>query len=260
MPRTIWNGVISFGMVTIPIGIYPATSEKDLGFNQLHASCGTRIKQQRWCPLDQVVVETDQVQRAYEYAKGQYIPITDEDIANLPVPTKQTIEILSFVDADKIDPVFFDKAYYIEPDKLGKKPYALLLKALQLKKVAAFAKVALRNKEHLCVLRESGKKIILETLFYADEVREGIDLSDSDLDVGERELKMAESLIEMLYEEFEPEKYTDLYREKLLELIEAKVAGKQLIQSPEAPAPNQVIDLMDALKASLEAAKTRKSS
>jgi DNA end-binding protein Ku len=260
MPRTIWNGVISFGMVSIPIGIYPAAQEKDLGFNQLHSTCGTRIKQQRFCPLDQVVVQPEQIQRAYEYAKGQYIPVTDEDLAGLPVPTKQTIEILAFVDAAKIDPVYFDKTYYIEPEKLGKKPYALLLKAIEKKGVAALAKVAFRNKEHLCLLRDGGNKIVLETLYYADEIREGMTLSGADLEVGDRELMMAESLVDMLYEDFQPEKYTDTYREKLLELIEAKVAGKQMIQSPEAPPPSQVIDLMEALKASVEAAKSRKSS
>ena len=260
MPRTIWNGAITFGMVSIPIGVYPAISEKSVAFHQIHAKSGTRIVMQKYCPTCKRAVEPDEIERGYEYTKGHYIIVTDDELAKLPVPTKQTIEILSFIDSDEIDPIYYDTAYYAEPEKIGRKPYAVLLTALEAQKVVALAKVALRNKERLCVLRPSGRHLVINTLYYPDEVREATDLNESDMEVGERERKMSESLVEMLKDKFEPEQYHDTYREKLLALIEAKADGKQLkeVDEPERPS-NPVIDLMDALKASLAAAKKRKT-
>lgn len=259
MPRSLWNGAIAFGMVTIPISLSPAVGEKHISFNQLHKECGSRIKLQKYCPTCKRVVEPSEIERGYEYTKGHYITVTDEDMANLPVPSKQTISIQAFVKASEIDPVYYDTSYAIEPNKMGKKPYALLLKALETKNVVAIAKVALREKEHLCLLRASGKHLVMETLFYPDEVRESIELSESDLDISDKELKMAESLVEMLSEDFEPEAYRDTYREKLVEMIEAKAEGQEIKAVTEPEPESNVIDLMDALRASVEAAKKRKS-
>jgi DNA end-binding protein Ku len=246
-------------MVSIPIGVYPAIGEKDVAFHQIHAESGTRITYQKYCEECKRAVKPEEIQRGYEYSKGQYVVVTDEELNKLPVPAKQIIEILAFVDADEIDPIYYDRSYYIEPEKVGRKPYALLLKAVGEKRVVALAKVALRNKEHLCVLRGSGRHLVMETLFYPDEVRDATELNESDMKISDRELKMAESLVDMLKDKFEPERYHDTYREKLLELIEAKAEGKELktVKEPEHEA--KVIDLMEALKASVEAAKKRKT-
>ncbi len=259
MPRTIWNGTISFGMVSIPIGVYPAIKEKDVAFHQIHEKTGTRITNQKYCEECKRAVKPEEIVRGYEYSKGNYVIVTDEDLEKLPVPTKQTVEIVSFVESSEIDPIFYDTCYYIEPEKVGHKPYALLLKVLEEKKVVALAKVALRNKEHLCVLRPSGRHLVMETLFYPDEVRDATELAASDMEISDRELKMAESLVEMLQDKFKPEEYHDEYREKLLALIEAKAEGRELTEI-KTPAPeSNVIDLMEALKASVQAAKKRKS-
>jgi len=259
VPRTIWNGTISFGMVSIPIGVYPAISEKDVAFHQIHAKSGTRITNQKYCESCKRAVKPEEIERGYEYSEGQYIIVTDEDLKKLPVPTKQTIEILSFVDAKEIDPIYYDTTYYIEPEKVGKKPYALLLKAIQSKSVVALAKVALRNKEHLCILRGAERHLVMETLFYPDEIRDASDVSEADLNIADRELEMAESLVDMLKGKFEPQHYHDTYREKLLALIEAKAEGKELKPIKDSEPESNVIDLMDALKASLAAVKKHKA-
>ncbi|MGB2693718.1 MAG: Ku protein [Dehalococcoidia bacterium] len=258
MPRSIWNGVVSFGMVSIPVKLYTATESKDVSFRQLHETCGSRLRQPRWCPICEREVPLDEVQRGYEYAKDEHIVLTDEDFAKLPLPSKHTIELSAFVEAQEIDPVYYERSYYIEPDEVGIKPFALLMRALKEKELTAVAKIAIRNKERLCALRPHNGTLMLETLFYPDEIRvqKGADLPE--VNVSDKELTMAFSLIDLMAEEFDPEKYNDQYREALREIIEAKLQGVEIAEAPAPAGGGKVIDLMAALKESVEAAKGRK--
>jgi DNA end-binding protein Ku len=257
MPRAIWSGSISFGMVTIPVKLYGATESKDISFNLLHATCGTRLQQRRWCPTDEVDVPWSETVRGYEYAKGQYVTLTEEDFERLPLPSKHSIDLTAFVEEREIDPVFYERSYYLEPTERAEKPYALLVKALGEKKLSAVATITIRKKEQLCVLRPHEGTMMLETLYYPDEVRteRGVDLSS--VKVSDRELDMAFTLIDILRRPFDPSEYHDHYREALAELIEAKLEGKQVVKAP-TPRDTRVLDLADALKRSVEAAKKTK--
>jgi len=259
MPRSIWNGLISFGMVSIPVKLFAATESKDISFHLLHQECGSRLKQLRWCPVCEREVEWGEVVRGYAYAKDQHVIMSDEDFDKLPLPSRHTIELSAFVKAPEIDPVFYEKSYYLEPDEMGLKPFALLMRALREKELTAIAKIAIRNKEQLCALRALDGTLILETLFYPDEIRveKGAELPE--VAVSQRELDMAFALIDLLSEPFEPEKYRDQYREALMEIIEAKLQGAEIMEAPPAPAA-KVVDLMTALRASVEAAKKRKEA
>ena len=260
MHRPIWKGAITFGMISIPVKLFGATESKDLAFNTLHKEWKSRLKQKRWCPVDDREVFQDEVIKAYEYSKDSYVEILDEDLEGLPLPSKHTIELTSFVNQSEIDPVYFEKTYYLEPEEIGAKPYSLLLRALKSKQVSGVAKIALRNKESLCVLRASDNNMLmLETLYYPDEIRTADIPAAPDVLVSPAELNMALSLVEMLQEEFDPKKYQDEYRAALLDLIQAKRNGTELVAAPEAPLP-RTVDLMAALKASLEAARKGKAA
>src|SRR5215208_3362192 len=254
MPRAIWSGSISFGMVTIPVKMYSATESKDISFHLLHAADGARLQQKRWCPVDETEVPWSETVRGYEYAKGQYVTLTEEDFERLPLPSKHTIELSAFVEEREIDPVFYERSYYLEPGERAEKPYALLLKALAEKKLSAVATITIRQKEQLCVLRPNEGALMLETLYYPDEIQleRGADLSH--VKVSDRELDMAFTLIDILRRPFDPSEYHDHYREALAELIEAKLEGKQVVTAP-AQRDTRVIDLADALKRSVEAAR-----
>jgi DNA end-binding protein Ku len=242
-------------MISIPVKLFGATESKDLAFNNLHKECKSRLKQKRWCSVDEREIFPDEIVKAFEYSKDSYVEITDEDLESLPVPSKHTIELTSFVQQVEIDPVYFERTYFLEPEQIGAKPYALLLRALKTKQVSAVAKIALRNRESLCVIRASDQNVLmLETLYYADEVRTADLPATPDVLVSQPELTMALSLVEMLQEPFDPKKYSDQYRTALLDMIEAKRNGQEIVAAPETPLP-QTVDLMAALKASLEAAK-----
>jgi DNA end-binding protein Ku len=256
MPRSIWNGVISFGMVSIPVKLFTATQSKDVSFHQLHEECNSRIKQQLYCPVDDRVVTRDELVRGYEFSKEQHVIVTDEDLEKLPLPSAHTIALSAFVEGDAIDPIYYERSYYLAPDEVGVKPFALLMRALKEKGLTALAKVSLRNKEQLCALRPQDGTLMLETLYYPDEIR--VEETESpDIDVSDRELEMAYSLIDLLTEPFDPEKYHDDYRGALMEIIEAKLQGQEIVE--QAPMPEtKVVDLMAALKASVDAAKKQK--
>jgi DNA end-binding protein Ku len=213
----------------------------------------------RWCPADERAVEMNEIVRGYEYARDQYVILTDEDFEKLPLPSKHTIDLNAFVKAEEIDPVYYEKTYYLEPDEKAVKPYALLLRALEEKGLVAIAKIAIRNKERLCALRPMDGTVVLETLFYPDEIRAGKETGIEQVKVSDKELDMAFTLIDLLQEPFEPEKYRDEYREALMQLIEAKLEGQEIVE-PAAPAPARVTDLMSALRASVEAAKKRRAA
>jgi DNA end-binding protein Ku len=254
MARAIWSGSISFGMVSIPVKLYGATESKDISFNLLHATCGTRLQQRRWCPTDEVDVPWNETARGYEYSKGQYVVLTEEDFERLPLPSKHTIDLSAFVEEKEIDPVFYERSYYLEPSERAEKPYALLLKALEQRKLTAVATITIRKKEQLCAIRAHEGTIMLETLYYPDEIRadRGMDLSS--VKVSDRELEMAFTLIDIFRKPFDPSEYQDHYREALAELIEAKLEGKEVVTAPAAR-DTRVLDLADALKRSVEAAK-----
>jgi DNA end-binding protein Ku len=255
MPRSIWNGVISFGMVSIPVKLYTATEDKDISFNLLHKECGSKLKQLRWCPVHERAVEWAEISRGYEYEKGEYVTMEDSDFEKLPLPSKHTVELSAFVDASQIDPIYYQRTYYLEPEEKGVKPYALLMKALKDKNLTGVAKIAIRNKEQLAAVRPMDGTLVLETLFYPDEIRETpVELSNTELKVSDKELKMAEALIDLLKDDFKPEEYKDEYRATLQTLIEAKLEGQE-ITAPKAARPAKITDLMTALKASVEAAK-----
>jgi len=256
--RAIWSGIITFGMVSIPVKLYSATDNKDISFNQLHRDCKGRIKEQRMCPTCDRKIEYEEIEKGYEYSKGQYVVLTKDDFEKLPLPNKNTIEITSFITSDEIDPVFYDKAYYIEPEEAAKKPFALFMKAMQEKGMVAVAKVAIRTKERLVCLRGYGGTLMMNTLLYPDEVRVDKNKSLPDVQISDKELAMASSLIDLMAGDFEPESYKDGYREALMQLIEAKLEGKEVHEAPAAASAN-VIDLMDALQASMESIKAKKA-
>jgi DNA end-binding protein Ku len=254
MARAIWSGSISFGMVSIPVKLYGATESKDISFHLVHATCGTRLKQVRWCPTDEVEVPWSETVRGYEYAKDEYVTLTDEDFEKLPLPSRHTIDLTAFVKATEIDPVYYERSYFLAPDERAEKAYALLLQALDKKGLTALATITIRKKEQLCALRPRDGVVMLETLYYPDEVRRehGVDLDRTR--VTERELEMAFTLIDLLRKPFEPEEYQDHYREALSRLIDAKLEGREVVKSPAAR-ETKVIDLADALRKSVEAAR-----
>lgn len=257
MPRALWKGAVSFGMVTIPIRLYTATEEKDISFNMLHKKDGSRIRFQRVCAEEDVPVENSEIVKGYEISRDNYVIMEDEDFDKVPVSTTHAVEITDFVPLEQIDPIYFQKTYYLEPESIGAKPFALLREVLKDSRLVALAKVTLRQKEQLATLRVYGDTIAMETMFYPDEIRSAADLDvPAAADISEKELAMARSLVEMLTGEFEPEKYHDSYREALLELIERKAEGQEIARP--AAAAGKITDLMDALRASVEAARAKR--
>ncbi|MBA3497512.1 MAG: Ku protein, partial [Gemmatimonadales bacterium] len=233
MARAIWSGSISFGMVSIPVKLYGATESKDISFNLLHSTCSTRLKQVRWCPTDEVEVPWSETVRGYEYAKGEYVTLTDEDFERLPLASKHIIDLTAFVSATEIDPIYYERTYYLAPDERAEKPYMLLLQAMERKELTALATITIRKKEQLCAIRPKAGAIMLETLYYPDEVRQS-DVNLNGTKVTDRELDMAFTLIELLRKPFEPEEYQDTYREALAQMIEAKLDGRDVVKAPPA--------------------------
>ena len=224
-------------MVSIPIRLYPATQDKDVSFHLLHAPDHSRVKFKRFCASEDEEVPQEELVKAFEVSKDQYVEITDEDLEQLPLPARHTIELSAFVKASDIDPIYYEKSYYLEPEESGLKPYALLLKVLEKKSVTGVASIAIRNKESLCALRPLDGTLLLETLHYPDEIREREESLPNVL-VNDKELAVAATLVDALAEPFEPSKYHDHYREALLELIKSKAEGKAVVV-PEEPAPSR---------------------
>ena len=255
MPRAMWKGAISFGLVTIPVAVYPATEEKTLRFNQLHDEDGGRIRYKRVCEKDGEEVSFEHIVKGYEVEKDRYVVLTDEDLNAIPVESSRAIDIHRFVDLDEIDPVMFKKSYYLVPEETGAKAYALLREAMSDDGRVGIAKVSFRDKEHLAALRFKDEAFVLETMYWPDEIREadfgGVDVTAK---IRGQELEMAKQLIESLSGEWNPEEYSDEYREALLQIVEAKLNGQEIeVVAPEPTA--KVVDLMEALKASVAAAK-----
>src|SRR5689334_7121203 len=244
-------------MVSIPVKLYPATQDKDVSFHQLHRPDHSRIKYKKVCAAEDEEVNAEDIVRAYEVSKDQYVEITDEDLEQLPLPAKHTIDLSAFVESSEIDPIYYEKSYYLEPEETGLKPYALLMRVLEQKRVIGVASIAIRNKESLCALRPMDSALVLETLHYPDEIRER-EFTLTGSNVSDRELAVAGTLVDALQEPFDPAKYQDHYREALLELIASKTEGREVVMPETAPSGAPVTDLMAALRASIEAAKGRK--
>lgn len=255
--RSIWKGAISFGLVTIPVKLYAATEQRDVTFHQVHRSDGGRIRYRRVCTIDGEEVPYADVAKGYELATGEEVVLTDDDFADLPLSSSRTVEVLQFAPAEQVDPIYFSKSYFLEPESAGTKPYALLREALEKSDKVAIVKIALRQRESLATLRVRDGVFVLETMLWPDEVRNpDFEFLDEDIDVRAQELKMATSLIAEMTEDFDPTQYRDEYREALQQVIEAKIAGREVIQ-PEAPETEAgpAVDLMSALRASVEEAK-----
>lgn len=255
--RTIWKGAISFGLVTIPVKLYSATQEQDVSFHQVHRDDGGRIKYQRVCSVDGQQVAYADIAKGYELPTGEVVVLTDEDFADLPLVTSKTVEVLQFVPLDQVDPMYFDSSYYLEPEDLGVKPYVLLRDALDRSARVALVKVALRQRERLACLRSKGGVLVLETMLWPDEIRApDFGFLSDDVTARPQELAMAESLIEALAGDFDPTEYHDEYRAALQQVIEAKVEGREVVAPPgQATEEGAVVDLMAALRASVEAAQ-----
>ncbi len=257
MPRSMWKGAISFGLVTIPVAVYPATEEKTLRFNQLHDEDMGRIRQKRMCEKDGEIVDYEHIVKGYEYEKDRYVVLTDDDFDSVPVESSRAIDIVQFVDLEEIDPMMYKKSYYLVPDETGAKAYALLREAMSQDNKVGVAKVSFRDKEHLAALRFRDDAFVLETMYWPDEIR-AAEFGDVDVNVKVRdqELEMARQLIEGLTSDWNPEEFTDQYREALMRIVEAKINGEEVeLVSVEPTA--KVVDLMAALKASVAAAKKR---
>ena len=255
--RTIWKGAISFGLVTIPVKLYSATQEQDVSFHQVHRDDGGRIKYQRVCSVDGQQVAYADIAKGYELPTGEVVVLTDEDFADLPLVTSKTVEVLQFVPLEQVDPMYFDSSYYLEPEDLGVKPYVLLRDALDRSARVALVKVALRQRERLACLRSKGGVLVLETMLWPDEIRApDFGFLSDDVTARPQELAMAESLIEALAGDFDPTEYHDEYRAALQQVIEAKVEGREVVAPPgQAAEEGAVVDLMAALRASVEAAQ-----
>jgi DNA end-binding protein Ku len=257
----MWKGAISFGLVSIPVRVFPATEEKSVRFNQLHAKDHGRIKYQRVCAKCGEEVPYQDIVRGYEYEKDRYVVLEEEELDSIPVESSRTIDIDQFVDITEIDPIYFQKTYYLIPEEAGVKAYALLREALADNSKVGIAKVSFREKEHLATIRVSDHVIVLETMYWPDEIRKAaFEELDKQVKVRPQEVQMARSLIENLTGEWDPDQYGDEYRQALIELIEKKVAGEEIeYVAPPEEAP-KVVDLMEALRASVEATKKEKAA
>ena len=258
MARSIWGGAISFGLVNVPVKLFTAVRKKDVRFHQLHSKDGARIQQKRVCTLDGEEVPYEEVSKGYDLGGDQYVMIDPAELEELDPESTHTIDIEDFVDLDQIDPLYFDSSYYVVPDERGAKPYRLLLEAMRDSKKVGIAKVVMRTKQYLVAIRPVGDALVMSTMNFADEVvpQEEIEgLPGKVDDVSERELTMASQLIETLSTDFVPDKYEDTHRAQVLELIERKAEGEEVVAQPAAEPRRPVVDLMAALEASLAAAK-----
>jgi DNA end-binding protein Ku len=261
--RTIWNGSISFGLVSIPIGLAVATQRSDIAFRTLHRECGTPIKNKRWCPFHERDVEAEELVKGWEVAKGEFVVVEESDLEAVALQRSQSIEILRFVALADVDPVYFDRTYYLAPatTPAQRRPYVLLLRAMEETGMAAIGKFVLWGKENLCLIRPRGESLALETLFFAEDVRSHQEIEDAveETEVKKPELDLARQVIESLVGEFEPADFENEYRRDLRAMLEAKLAGQE-VAKPEPVPETPVVDLMDALKQSVAEVQSRGSA
>ena len=261
MPRTLWKGTLTFGLVSIPVGLYTAVDSKSPSFNQLRASDHSRISYQRVAKSDGEPVDYGDIVKGYEYARDQYVVFDKDELDAMKPPSSRAIEIEQFVPLEQIDPIYFDRTYYLAPEPTGAKAYGLLARAMADRGSVAVCRITMRDTEHLATIRLRDDLLVMETMHWPDEIR-SFSLEDVDLDElpepKPREVQMAEQLIAGLTEDFHPEQWTDTYRERVLEAVQAKVEGQEIIAPAEQEEPARVVDLMAALEASVEAATERR--
>ena len=254
MASTVWKGHLTFGLVSLPVKLFTAARGESISFNQLHKEDGSRVRQVLFCAKEDKPIPRSEIVKGYEYEKDRYVVIDDEDIRKVAPKTAKLMEILEFVKTEQVDPVYFESSYYMAPDEAGEKPYALLFDALKRTGRVGVAKIAMHNREHIVILRPGSKGILLHTMYFAHEIR-AVEEFRTDLSlVREQEIKLATGLIDALAADFEPEKYRDTFRDNLLTMIEAKKAGQEVTEAP-APQAAKVVDILEALKKSLELAK-----
>jgi DNA end-binding protein Ku len=254
MASTVWKGHLTFGLVSFPVRLYSAARGESISFNQLHKTDGSRVKQVLYCAAEDKPIPRSEIVKGYEYEKDRYVIIEDEEVKKVAPSTAKVMEIQEFVKTDQVDPIYFETSYYMAPDEAGEKPYALLFDALTKTGYVGVAKVAMHNREHVVILRPGKNGVLMHTMYYQHEIRQ-VDEFRTDLSlVKEKELALATNLIEALAGEFEPAKYQDNYRENLLRMIEAKKQCEEVVATPE-PQQAKVVDILEALKASLAMAK-----
>lgn len=254
MASTVWKGHLTFGLVSFPVRLYSAARSESISFNQLHKHDGSRVKQVLYCQAEDKPIPRSEIVKGYEYEKDRYVVIEDEEVKKVAPASAKVMEIVEFVKTDQVDPVYLETSYYMAPEEAGEKPYALLFEALRKSGYVGIAKIAMHNREHVVVLRPGKNGVLMHTMYYSHEIRQ-VDEFRTNLDlIKDKELALANSLIEALAGEFDPSKYTDNYRDNLLRMIEQKKAGQEVVATPE-PQQTKVVDIMEALKASLAAAK-----
>lgn len=260
--RSIWKGSVSFGLVSIGVKLYSATEERDVSFHQVRRSDGSRIRYKRVAEVDGEEVAYADIAKGYSLDNGEVVVLTDEDFADLPLPTARVVDVLQFVPLEQIDPIYFAKSYYLEPEPSAVKPYVLLREALEDSGMVGVVKVALRNREQLAMLRVRDEVIVLETMIWPDEVRDAeFGFLDDDITVRPQEAAMAKSLVASMAGDFDASAFTDEYRAALQAVIDAKVEGREIVEAsePATSGGGEVVDLMAALRASVEAAKHARS-
>jgi len=251
---SVWKGHLTFGLVSLPIRLFSAARAESVSFNLLHKSDNSRIKQVTFCQAEDKAIPRSELVKGYEYEKDHYVVIEDEDIKKVAPKTAKVMEILEFVETKDVDPVYLESSYYMAPDGGGEKAYALLFEALRKSGYSGVAKIAMHNREHIVILRPGQRGILLHTMYFTNEIRQ-VDEFRTDLDlVKDKELALAGTLIEALAAKFEPEKYTDTYRDNLMGMIQTKIQGQKVVEAPE-PHVAPVIDIMEALKRSLDIKK-----
>jgi DNA end-binding protein Ku len=258
MPSSVWSGYLTFGLISMPVRLFSGARSNHISFNMLHRDDLSRVKQQLYCPVDERVVERSEIVKGYEYRKGEYVVIEPEEIKRIEPKTAKAMEILEFVKEDEIDPIYFESSYYLMPEEAGRRPYALLQKALAESKYVAIAKIMMHNREYTVFLRPQKGGLVLHTMYYQDEVREVEGFGDLDVELKDAELKVAHQLVEALAADWEPEKYHDTFQENLKKLIKAHLEGKEVTEVEKPKKPAQVVDLMAALKESLAQMEGRK--
>jgi DNA end-binding protein Ku len=251
MAASVWSGYLTFGLISMPVRLFSGARSNHVSFHMLHRDDHVRVKQQLICPEEEKVVGRDEIVKGYEYRKGEYVIIEPEEIKRIEPKTAKAMEILEFVKSDEIDPIYFESSYYMLPEEAGRRPYALLQKALEDSHYVAVAKLAMHNREYTVFLRPYTGGLMLHTMYYQDEIRQVENFGKTDVDIKEAELKVAHQLVQALAAEWEPKKYYDTFEANVKELIKAHLEGKQVnsIEKPKKAAP--VVDLMEALKQSL---------
>jgi DNA end-binding protein Ku len=252
MASTVWKGYISFGLVSVPVRLYAAAREEHVSFNQIHEVCGSRIKQQTFCPVCQRVVERNELVKGYQVDKDSYVLVNNEEIKSLEADSSEAMEIAQFVSLDEVDPIYYQASYYSAPEDPGRKAYGLLLQAMEKLNVAAIAKVTLHSREQIVLMRPYHRGIILHTLYYPAEVRDISEYGKAEsMNLQKPEIDLAEQFIRQLTAKFEPEQYKDEYQQRVVDLVETKRAGQVVAGQPQKPKLAPVIDLMEALKKSI---------